>query len=76
MKDQHGVLAEERLHRLQRVAVVFTRLTFDLLTVEVAQVHGVDVVGHIRSSEHDEAVDHPVTVVRQDAVWDVLVRRP
>ena len=62
MEDQHPVLEEESPHCLKRVATVCTAMTFDPLSVKVAQVHCIDVVGHIGSSEQNKAIDQPVTV--------------
>lgn len=64
MEDQHPVLAKERLHGLKRVAAVWPGLTSDPLSMVVAQIHGIDVAGHIGSSEQNKLIDQPVTV------WD------
>lgn len=62
MEDKHAVLTEERLHGLKRVAAVGPGLTSDPLSMVVAQIHGVDVVDHIGSSEQSKPIDQPVTV--------------
>ena len=63
MEDQHPVLHEESLQCLQRVAAVRLGVTSEPLNVVVAQVHGVDVVGHVGSSKQHKTTDQPVTVV-------------
>lgn len=59
MEDQHLVLHEESLHRLKRVAAGLT--SSDPPSVVVAQIHGVDIVGHVGSSEPNKPVRQPVT---------------
>lgn len=60
MDHQHPVLGEEGPRHPKRVATQCSGVTFDLLGVVVAQVHGVDVVGHVGSAERGEAVNQPV----------------
>lgn len=77
MDDQHPVLDEESLHCLQRVAAVWTSMTFDPLYVVVAQIHGVDVIGHIGSSKQNKPIGQPVTVCgetvhMQRDIYDIL----
>lgn len=67
MEDQHPLLSEERPHRVKRVAAVGAGLTSDPLSVVVAQIHGVDVVDHVGSSEPNEPIDQPVTVYGETA---------
>lgn len=60
MKDQEPVSGEERPDWLERGPSGRTGPTSRPLGVEVAQVHGVEVKGHVRSAKQDKVVDQPV----------------
>lgn len=68
MEDQHPLLHQEGLHGVQRVT---PGVTFDLLDMIVAQVHGDDVSSHVGSSEQHEPVRQPVTA---KTTWFLIYR--
>lgn len=62
MEHQHPVLPQKSPHCFQRVVEVQTFVTSDPLSVVVAQIHGIDVAGHVRSAEQGKPIHEPVTV--------------
>lgn len=69
VENQHPVFAEERPDCLERVSTGSFGSTPGPLSVEVAQIHGVDVKDHVGSSKHDKAVHQPVTVYQKTLLF-------
>ena len=64
MEDQQSLLREERLYRLQRVVLVSSTVVYQSLLVVVAQVHGVEVIGHVGGPKEHKAVHQPVSTIQ------------
>ena len=64
VEDQQPLLGEERRHGAQGVVVVSSAAAPQALLVVVAQVHGVEVVGHVGCPEEHKAVHQPVSTIQ------------
>lgn len=60
MENQEPVSSEERPDCLERVTPGRTGPISHSRGVEMTQVHGVDIKGHVGSAEQDKVVDQPM----------------